>query len=115
MTEFLIAFFLIFGAGFIFIASLGVLRMPELYMRIHSATKAGTLGVGFLVAGVAIHFQELSILIRALAAISFIVITAPVAAHMIGRAGYKSGVPLWKESIINEMDEDSKSPNSFLS
>ena len=112
MTEFMIAFFLIFGAGFIFIASLGVLRMPELYMRIHSATKAGTLGVGFLVAAVAIYFQELSILIRALAAISFIVITAPVAAHMIGRAGYKSGVPLWKGSIINEIDEDHNSSNS---
>lgn len=103
MIEIISAFCLIFGAGFIFIASLGVLRMPELYMRIHSSTKAGTLGLGFLVAGVAVHFQELSIFIRALAAISFLLLTAPVAAHVIGRAGYKAGIPLWKGTLVDEM------------
>ncbi len=108
MTEILSSFFLVFGASFIFIASLGVLRMPELYIRIHASTKAGTLGLGFVLTGVAVHFQEMSITIRALAAILFIVLTAPVAAHVIARAGYKSGIPLWTGSIVDEMkNEDS--------
>ena len=106
MIEVLSIIFLLVGSGFIFLAALGVLRMPELYMRIHSSTKAGTLGLGFLLVGVAIHFQEFSVIIRAFATIAFIVLTAPVAAHAIGRAGYYAGIPLWKGSIIDEMKKD---------
>ncbi len=106
MKEIISSIFLILGSSFIFIASLGVLRMPEFYMRIHSSTKAGTLGLGFILLGAAVHFHELNIVIRALAAIGFIVLTAPVAAHVIGRAGYKTGIPLWKGSLVDEMKNE---------
>lgn len=105
MKELFSSLCLLIGALFIFIAALGVLRMPELYMRIHSSTKAGTLGLGFIFLGVAIFFQEVSIVMRSLATITFIILTAPVAAHIIARAGYKIGVPLWKGSIVDEMNE----------
>ncbi|MBA2405735.1 MAG: monovalent cation/H(+) antiporter subunit G [Bdellovibrionales bacterium] len=108
MNDILSTICLLIGAGFIFLAALGVLRMPELYMRIHSSTKAGTLGLGFMLLGAAIHFQELSIIIRALATFAFIVLTAPVAAHVIGRAGYHSGVPLWGGTVVDEMKAEDK-------
>jgi multicomponent Na+:H+ antiporter subunit G len=50
-------------------------------------------------AAVAVNFADLAITVRALAGIAFLVITAPVAAHLIGRAAYREGVPLWKTTI----------------
>ena len=99
-------FMMIAGSLFIFIAALGVLRMPELYVRIHSSTKAGTLGLGLILLSVAMHFQDFGITIRAAVTTIFIVLTAPVAAHVIGRAAYRTGVPLWHGTIIDELKSD---------
>lgn len=93
---------LVTGAGFAALAGLGVVRFPDLYTRMHAATKAGTLGAGIVLLAVAIHFSAFSVTMRVLAAIGFLVITAPVAAHMIGRAAYRAGVPLWKNSVVDE-------------
>lgn len=103
MKDLINGFFLVCGGSFIFIAALGVLRMPDVYTRIHSSTKAGTLGVGFILLSIALHFSTVAIITRCLAAILFIIITAPVAAQLIGMAAYKSGVPLWKESVPDQM------------
>lgn len=93
---------LIGGAAFAALAGLGVVRLPDIYIRMHAATKAGTLGAGLVLVAVAVHFGDFSVTLRVIAAISFLVITAPVAAHMIGRAAYRSGVPLWRGSVIDE-------------
>lgn len=98
------AVLLVAGGAFCFIAGLGLIRMRDVYLRMHAATKAGTLGAGLILAGVAVRFAEPGTDIRALIAILFLVITAPVAAHMIGRTAYKSRVPMWEESTIDEWD-----------
>lgn len=105
MWEYLTAFLLVSGGAFAFIAGLGLVRMRDVYIRMHAATKAGTLGAGLILAGVAVHFAEPGVVIRALAAIAFLMLTAPVAAHMIGRAAYRAGVPLWKGSVADEWRE----------
>ncbi|NSW86337.1 MAG: monovalent cation/H(+) antiporter subunit G [Syntrophobacteraceae bacterium] len=97
------AIFLIVGSTFIFIAGLGMLRMPDLFMRMSASTKASTLGVGFLLTALAFKFTQLDIVSRAVAVIVFVILTAPVAAHMIGRAAYIAGVPLWYRSVIDEL------------
>ena len=83
------------GTTFILISAIGVVRMPDLYLRMSSSTKSSTLGVGMIMLAIAVHFAELGIFTRALATIVFLFLTAPVSAHMIGRAGYFKGVPLW--------------------
>jgi len=93
------------GALFIVVASLGVLRLPDLYMRMSAATKATTLGVGCLLTAAAVHFADLTVTSRAAAVILFVLSTAPVAAHMIGRAAYFSGVPLWERTVVDELRE----------
>lgn len=98
------AVLLVAGGAFCFIAGLGLVRMQDVYLRMHAATKAGTLGAGLILAGVAVHFAEPGTDIRALIAILFLVITAPVAAHMIGRTAYRSRVPLWEGSTVDEWD-----------
>lgn len=93
---------LLVGAGFMLVAAVGVLRMPDLLMRMHAATKAGTLGIGLVLTAVAVHHREMTVAIRAGVTIFFLVATAPVAAHLIARAGYRSGTRLWERTRIDE-------------
>jgi multicomponent Na+:H+ antiporter subunit G len=91
------------GAFFMLVAAVGVVRMPDLFSRMHSSTKSATLGVGCLLLGAALHFGDVAIAARALAIVVFMLVTAPVAAHMIGRAAYISGVPLWKGTLSDDL------------
>ena len=103
MREILTVTLLIIGAAFIVISALGVVRMPDLYLRMSASTKTGTLGVGSILLAAAIYFFELGIASRSVATIIFILLTAPVAAHMMGRAAYFNGVPLWKKTRYDEL------------
>jgi multicomponent Na+:H+ antiporter subunit G len=94
---------MLIGATFMLVAALGVVRMPDLFSRMHSSTKSATLGVGFLMLGAALHFGDIAVAARALAVVVFLFMTAPVAAHMIGRAAYLSGVPLWKGTLSDDL------------
>jgi len=94
---------IIFGTVLILISALGVVRMPDLYLRMSASTKSSTLGVGTILLGAAIYFNELGVTSRAVATICFILLTAPVAAHMMGRAAYFNGVPLWDGTRYDEL------------
>ncbi len=103
MTEFFTGLFLVTGAAFMVVAALGLVRMPDLPMRLHATTKAGVLGAGLMMVGVAVYFGDGGVTTRAVAVIGFLLLTAPVAAHAIGRAGYFVGVPLWENSKTDEL------------
>jgi multicomponent Na+:H+ antiporter subunit G len=94
---------LLLGSIFMLLAAIGLVRMPDVLMRLHSSTKSATLGVGLIMLGVALFFNDFAIGVRALAIVIFMFSTAPVAAHMIGRAAYLSGVPLWEGTLSDEM------------
>ncbi len=117
MSEVISAVLLIVGSLFTGLAGLGILRMPDLFIRISATTKASTLGVGFLLLAVAVKFGSIEIVSRAVAIIIFVLLSAPVAAHMIGRSAYLSGVELWKDSIVDDLCEHysrcSKNPELF--
>lgn len=93
----------IVGAFLMFLASVGVLRLPDIFLRMSAATKASTLGAGFLLLGAALHFEELGITSRAIATVFFLFITAPVAAHRIARAAYFEGASLWDGTVLDEL------------
>lgn len=104
MSEVLGAAMLVVGALFSLVAAVGVLRFPDLPMRMHAATKAGTLGAGLLLGAAAVLLPNGSAGVRALAAIAFLVLTAPVAAHVIARAALRAGeMPLWRGTRVNEL------------
>jgi multicomponent Na+:H+ antiporter subunit G len=94
---------LLIGASFMLIAAIGVVRMPDLFTRMYSSSKSTTLGVGCLMLGAAVHFADLAVTMRALAVVLFLFVTAPVAAHMIARAAYFSGVSLWEGTLSDEL------------
>jgi multicomponent Na+:H+ antiporter subunit G len=103
MFEFLIAGLLTIGAHFAVIAAVGILRMPDFYMRISATTKASTLGATFILAATAMYFDDAGVTGKIIAIIAFVILTTPVAAHMIGRAAHRSGVPLWQESVRDDL------------
>lgn len=98
MLELLTALCLVLGAGFALVAALGVVRMPDVFMRMHAATKAGTLGASLILLAAALHVDGIGITSRVIATILFLLLTAPVAGHIIGRAAYFRGTPLWKDT-----------------
>jgi multicomponent Na+:H+ antiporter subunit G len=105
MSDVITSFLMISGSLFSLVAALGMLRLPDAIIRMHAATKAGTLGAGLILIAEAVFYQEIGITLRALAAIVFLLLTAPVAAHLIGRAAYYSGIKLWKKTWIDQLKD----------
>ena len=103
IKEWLTIFFVFVGTLFSFIASVGILRMPDSLTRMHAATKAGSLGVGLVLGGVTIYFGTWTVTIEAVVIVWFIVMTAPIASHLIARASYFDNIKLTKATFIDEL------------
>lgn len=102
------------GALFILLAAIGLIRMPDFYLRLSVTTKAATLGIGLMLCGAAIYFNDISVTSRVFAIIIFLFLTAPVGAHMIGRSSYFIGTKLWKKSIIDELKDQYEQDSHIL-
>ena len=109
LALYLAALFLLAGALFSFLAAVGILRLPDLYTRMHAASKAGTVGAGFIFLAVAIVSGDFSVLLRALIGIVFVALTAPVAAHLLARSAYQAGYRPGGALRINELEQESRS------
>jgi multicomponent Na+:H+ antiporter subunit G len=102
MKEIIVIALLLGGAFFVFVAALGLLRFPDVLLRMHASTKAGTLGVGLIVAATIVHYGDVGSIAKGSAIIVFVLLTAPVAAHMLGRAAYLARTPLWDQTFIDQ-------------
>jgi multicomponent Na+:H+ antiporter subunit G len=104
MREIITIFLLLTGTSFSLLAGVGMVRMPDLFTRMQTSTKSATLGVACILLAEAVYFGGLSVTIRALLVVLFLFMTAPIAAHMISRAAYARKVPLWKHSVLDDLD-----------
>ena len=102
MVNFISGLCVFIGAIFIFIAAVGMIRMPDLLMRMHAATKAGTLGSSLILIGLMIRFDEADVVVESMLTIIFIFITVPIASHLLARAAYLRGLKLSKNTVIDE-------------
>ena len=100
--ELIIAACLLAGGFFLFVAGLGILRLPDVLIRMHASTKAGTLGVGLVFSAAALYFRNTAETAIAVLTIIFLLVTAPVAAHAIARAAYRMNVPLSDRTHLDE-------------
>jgi multicomponent Na+:H+ antiporter subunit G len=107
MTDILTVVSWVAGAAFALLAALGVLRMPDVFTRMQASTKASTLGLGCLLIGVALQLGDFASVIRVVSIIAFVLLTTPVAAHVIARASYRADVPLWDGTVLDERRRDS--------
>lgn len=98
-----VALLLVLGAMFMLLAGVGLVRLPDLYLRMSATSKAATLGASLVLLGAAVHFGTAAVAGRAVVIVVFLFLTAPVAAHAIGRAGYRRKSPLWAGTIVDEL------------
>ena len=91
------------GTIFLFLGSLGILRMPDVYNRLQAGTKCTTLGAFLTIIGVGI--MQPNWLPKTLVIALFILITNPISNHALGRASRKSGVSLCDRSVVDKAEE----------
>jgi multicomponent Na+:H+ antiporter subunit G len=103
LLDFLTGALVLLGSAFGLLAAVGIVRMPDLYTRMQSATKAGTLGVACVALAAALHFRTASAAVEAIMVVIFFFATAPIGSHLIARAAYVGRVPLWKQTIRDDL------------
>jgi multicomponent Na+:H+ antiporter subunit G len=94
----LIVVLIIGGVFFTFVSATGVIRLPDVYSRAHTASQADTLGAGFALAAVALALGWQAASVMTVLLLFFIFITNPTAAHAVSRAAYESGIEPWTET-----------------
>jgi multicomponent Na+:H+ antiporter subunit G len=92
------------GSLFLFLGSLGVLRMPDLYNRMQAGTKATTLGTILTMIGIGIYYPPW--LGKMLLLVVFVAVTNPISSHALARAAHFIGVPLTKGSVCDTLEDD---------
>jgi multicomponent Na+:H+ antiporter subunit G len=84
----IVAVLALLGSVLVLLAGVGVLRFPDIYSRMHAATKASTLGLGLI--GLAGALAVDGAAARILLAVGAVFVTAPSAAHLVGRSAYRA-------------------------
>lgn len=105
IIEHAVALLVVIGALFSLLSAFGLIRLPDVYLRSHAATKSATLGVLCVLVGAFLYFliRLEQVNAKLLLGIVFVFITSPVAGHLTGRAAYRSGVPLWGRSVRDDL------------
>lgn len=91
-VEFIAACLALFGAAFLVLAALALHRMPDIYGRLSATSKAVTLGAATLLVAAATYTMDGGVIARATAGVAFLLLTSPIAGHMLGRAAWRSGM-----------------------
>lgn len=86
------------GAIFGLLAAVGVLRLPDLYTRLHAASKAGAVGGGLILLAIAVVAFDAAIVLRAILGLLFILLTTPVSAHLLSIAALRAGHRPWSHT-----------------
>ena len=94
------------GSLFIFLGALGILRMPDVYNRMQTGTKATTLGSILTLAGIAIGHMACGCGLKIIALILFIVFTNPVSSNALARAAHFAGIKLTDKTVVDMLAED---------
>jgi multicomponent Na+:H+ antiporter subunit G len=103
MVDLLTSVFLILGAFLSLAAGVGLIRFPDAIARMHATTKPQILGLIFILAAIALQERRWSTILMLVTLLLFQMMTAPISAHMIGRAGYRTGVVAPGSLLVDEL------------
>lgn len=102
--------FMLAGSALALIAGIGLVRLPDVFARMHAATKPATLGLLFICVGAGIADASLPDVAKLTLVVALQFLTAPVGAHMVGRAAYHAGGLLHPGTVLDEMAGDEAEP-----
>ena len=105
MIEWIVAFLLVSGSLFMLIASIGVVKLSDVYMRMHAITKAASLGVILMLGAVVVWYISFVVVLMAAILILSVVFTSPIAAHLISRTAHAMKVPKGNNYVIDEYQD----------
>ena len=103
LQNYVAAVLILVGSIFALTAAIGLVRLPDLYTRMHAASKAGTLGSCAVLLALAVHADDPAISLRALAGIVFFLLTVPISSHLLAKAAHAAGYSLWEGSVRDEL------------
>jgi multicomponent Na+:H+ antiporter subunit G len=103
IADFIEGTLLVIGSIFILLGAIGILRMPDVFTRLQVTSKASVLGMTCILSATAIHFDTATVTARVVIIIAFVVLTMPIATHLLARAGYRTNAPLSHETVVNEL------------
>ncbi|WP_027852737.1 Na+/H+ antiporter subunit G [Marinobacterium litorale] len=105
IVELIICVFLLMGGLFVLLGSFGLLKLPDFYTRLHAPTKATTLGLAGLLIGSMIYFfvNEQRLVVHELLITLFLLITAPVSAHMMAKTALHHKIRVLKRTSGQEL------------
>lgn len=98
------------GAGFTLVAGIGLQRFDDVFARIHAATKAATFGLLLIVGGAVVGIDSASGRVKLVLVAALQLVTAPIGAHMIGRASHRAGSELSPATVVDELAEAERRP-----
>lgn len=108
-------FLVLFGTIFYLLSTLGLIRMPDVYNRMQTATKSATLGSLGVIVGTGVwaidHVGSYAWLPKTIVIAVFLLLTNPISAHALIRAAYRSGIPLWEGSVVDRYREALEAEN----
>lgn len=94
---------LLLGALFSLVAAIGVVRLPDLYTRMHAASKAGAVGGGLVLLAVALLCFDPGVALRAIIGLIFLLLTTPVSAHLLARASYRTSGQIHTKLEVDDL------------
>lgn len=102
------AILIVVGAALSALGALGLLRFPDVYTRLHAASKAGAPGVGLILLGAGLVSQDAFTLLRGVVGLFFLILVAPISAHLLSRAALRSGL---RPTPATSIDDHADSPD----
>ncbi|MEA3243829.1 MAG: monovalent cation/H(+) antiporter subunit G [Pseudomonadota bacterium] len=96
VTEFLTLFLLLAGAGFFLAGTVGLLRFPDVYTRLHAVTKADNVGLGLVVAGLVLQAESWAAMGKLLFIWLLVLLASASVAHLVARTALRKGIRPWK-------------------
>ena len=97
---------LVTGLFFMLLGAIGIVRMPDVYLRLHAATKCSTLGLGLLLAGAVLHLRGAAVIDKSVMVLVFAFVAAPVGSHMLAKAAMRTRARQWRYTLDDEHAED---------
>ena len=112
VLHWLTALMMLLGALLALLAAVGLLRFPDTFLRMQATAKASTLGLACLIVGAALQLTDVSSVVRLCSIGAFIMLTAPLSAHVVARSALHRGTALWAGTALNEYDAQECLPDS---
>ena len=106
MMEWIVSLLLIAGSLFMLIAAIGVVKLQDVYMRMHAITKAASLGAILMLMAVVLWHPQWIVVVESLMVVIFVIFTAPIGSHMIGRVAHRMDIPKAEGYIMDELENE---------